>query len=196
VDDRQRLLGDKKQVALRRAELFKPHIKSLTAFVQRLRKRGHGKVPYFDPWDGGISAKALFLFEKPGPKAFASGFVSRNNNDRTAENTFNFMKAACIPRKQTCLWNVVPGWNGTIRLTSAELRKGADALLELLDLLRDLRVVVLVGRRAACAWSQFDDPPRLPTICSAHPSPINYACAPEAWEAIPAQWAKVRRFLR
>ena len=57
----------------------------------------------FDPRDGGIRAQALFLFEKPGPKANASGFISRDNDDPTAENIFRFMNQAGIPRKKTCL---------------------------------------------------------------------------------------------
>jgi len=132
--DQPRMLRDREQIALRRKELSKPHIEPLTQFVESLRGRGLGSVPDFDPWDGGINARALFLFEKPGPRAFASGFISRNNDDPTAENTLKFMQYAKIPRQETCIWNVVPGWNGTIRLTNAELRRGTDALPPLLVL--------------------------------------------------------------
>ena len=134
--------------------------------------------------------------EKPGPKAFASGFISRDNNDQTAENISMFMRRANIPRCKTCLWNIVPGWNRTIKLTSAELSKGADALSELLILLSDVRVVVLVGKRALRAWSRINDRRSLPTIESAHPSPMNYAFAREEWDKISDQWAKVRPFLQ
>jgi hypothetical protein len=44
----------------------------------------------------------LFLFEKLGPmtaEAGGSGFISRNNDDPTAEATFRFMEQAKIPRK-------------------------------------------------------------------------------------------------
>ena len=40
-------------------------------------------IPHFDPLDGGSNAQVLFLMEAPGPKASASGFVSRNNPDET-----------------------------------------------------------------------------------------------------------------
>jgi hypothetical protein len=54
------------------------------------------EVPEFDPLDGGVEAQVLFLFEKPGPmtaelggsKRSGSGFISRNNDDPTAEATF------------------------------------------------------------------------------------------------------------
>ena len=169
-------------------------MQGLAAFAQSLRDRGYGTVPDFDPWDGGVFAQALFLFEKPGPKAV--DFISRNNNDQTAENAFNFMNQAGIPRKQTCIWNVVPGWNGTIKLTTVELARGAAAMAELLALLPDLRVVVLVGRRASHAWSKFENRPDLKVIESAHPSPKNYSLAREKWDVIPAQWAQAKEFLQ
>jgi hypothetical protein len=156
MDDRPRLLKDPQQIDLRLAELSKPHIKPLADFAANLRERGYGEVPDFDPWDGGIAAKALFLLEKPGAKKFKSGFISRNNNDKTAENTFKFMMRAEIPREKTCLWNIVPGWNGTRKITAAELSKGADAMYELLNRLSNVRVVVLVGKRAlrGVVWDQ------------------------------------------
>lgn len=194
--DAPRLLRDPAQIARRRLELAEPHIKPLTQFAQSLRERGYGQVPDFDPWDGGIAAQALFLFEKPGPKAFASGFISRNNDDPTAEHTFNFLRQAEISRRATCLWNTVPGWNGTRKLTSKELKQGAAALCELIPLLHNLKVVVLVGKRAANCWSKFGNLERLPSIVSAHPSPINFAFARDTWNEIPTCWAKAREFLR
>jgi hypothetical protein len=196
--DRPRLLKCREQIGLRRAELSESHIAPLAKFVEALRKEDYGEVPDFDPWDGGVDAKALFLFEKPGPKAFASGFISRNNDDPTAENTFNFMREAGIPRKLTCLWNVVPGWNGMRRLAPDELARGHEALAKLLIELKKkkLRVVVLVGKRASCAWSKLPDPPDLPTIHSAHPSPIVRGTNPKLWRSIPRQWAKVKDYIQ
>jgi hypothetical protein len=71
--------------------LHEPHIAPLTDFAARLRERGSIEVPDFDPFDGGIHAQVLFLFEKPGPMTASnngSGFISRNNDDRSAEATF------------------------------------------------------------------------------------------------------------
>lgn len=80
-----------------------------------------------------------------------SGFISRNNDDSTAHATFNFMRRARIPRSQTVIWNVIPGWNGTRRITRAELKKGLECLNELIAKLPNLRAVVLVGQKAARA---------------------------------------------
>jgi len=189
------MLRVQEQIARRRAELSQPHIAPLTAFARSLRERTGDEIPDFDPWDGGVDAQALFLFEKPGPQASSSGFISRDNDDKTAENTFNFMRSAAIPRKQTCLWNIVPGWNGTIKLKADELRSGAAALTQLLDLLEDLKVVVLVGKRAANAWLKVGNA-SIPTIESAHPSARNYAFSRKAWDEIPTRWSEARQFFR
>lgn len=93
----------------------------------------------------------LFLFEKPRSMADpegGSGFISRNNDDTQAEATFRFMEQAGINRRDTVLWNVIPGWNKTIRIAKGELEKGRLALSALFTLLPHLRVVVLVGRKA------------------------------------------------
>lgn len=172
-----------------------PHVKPLTVFAATLRKRGLGEVPEFDPLDGGVNARALFLFEKPGPmtaEQHGSGFISRNNDDPTAEATVEFMQKAGIPRELTVTWNLIPAWNGTRKITGQELREGVKRLAELMVLLPELRAVVLVGRRAAsvehCLKEQH---PGFHIFASAHPSPLVRAKFLDRWNAIPSEWAKV-----
>lgn len=109
-----------------------PHIASLAAYVTRLRSlRAPWQVPDFDPLDGGIQARILFLMEKPGPMTSeqgGSGFISRNNDDPTAEAAFNFMQRTEIPRELTALWNVVPWWNDTRKITAEELCAGVGCI--------------------------------------------------------------------
>jgi hypothetical protein len=128
-------MRDAKVRQRRKAMLTMPYIAPLTAYAAKLRLRGSGEVPEFDPLDGGVDARVLFLFEKPGPmtadgSAFSgrsgSGFISRNNDDPSAEATIDFMKKAGIPRALTVSWNVIPWWNGTRKVTGSELR---DALM-------------------------------------------------------------------
>ena len=174
--------------------LSEPHAKPLAEFVQSLREQGFGDVPDFDPMDGGIRARVLFLFEKPGPKASASGFISRNNDDKTAENTFNFMIQAGLRREDVCIWNVVPAWNGTTKVSSTELRSGVESLKGLFALLPNLRVVVLVGKKAERALPLLEGF-GLVLLNSVHPSPKNYAIARDRWETIPAAWARAKEYL-
>jgi hypothetical protein len=71
--------------------LGQSHIAKLTTYASKLREGGDVEVPDFDPLDGGGDARALFLFEKPGPMTAesgrrpGSGFISRDNDDPTAE---------------------------------------------------------------------------------------------------------------
>lgn len=192
--DAPRTLRFPKAIAARQQMLAEPHIAPLAAYVQGLRaKHPDWEFQDFDPLDGGIEADLLFLLEKPGPmtspkhKKKGSGFISRNNNDPTAEAVFKFMIEAGIPRKRTVLWNVIPGWNETIDTTSLEVRKGIDELKNLLPLMPKVRTVVLVGGEAQRALPHVQKL-NLRVFTSLHPGPRVYQFHPERWKAIPDDW--------
>ena len=175
----------------RRVALHLPHIAPLAAYAATLRTRGGVQVPDFDPFDGGTLARMLFLLEKPGPAIAvtpAPGFVSRDNDTPTAEAIYIFMQRAAIPREWTVLWNVIPWWNGTCKVTGAELRDGIAEVRELIGLLPKLQVAVMVGNRAAQARPYLETT-RLALFTSHHPSPNVRAALREKWEAIPSIWA-------
>ncbi len=123
-----------------------------------------------------------------------SGFISRDNDNPTAEATFRFMQVAGIDRNITTVWNMVPWWNGTRAITADELRAGMSALDDLLGILTGVRVVVLVGRKAGRARSHLEAK-GFPVLESAHPSPIVRASRPAAWQAIPGKWAEALRYV-
>lgn len=192
--DSPRSLRSAEAVIERRRLLGAAHMIPLAQFVSRLRlSHPEYEFPDFDPLDGGTGADVLFLLEKPGPMTSAShrgsGFISRNNDDPTAEATFCFMTQAGLPRARTATWNVVPGWNGSRRVTTAELRAGVVSFNSLLPLLPKLRTVVLVGRKAERA-KPLIEPLGLRIFTSAHPSPLVRASKPEIWSAIPEIWAR------
>ncbi|MFP3515746.1 uracil-DNA glycosylase [Pseudomonas sp. SIMBA_077] len=183
-------------VAARRSMLQEPHIAPLTIYVERLRaEHPDWEFQDFDPMDGGVEADMLFLLEKPGPmtslnaKRKGSGFISRNNDDSTAEALFTFMKQAGIDRKRVVLWNVIPGWNGTIKIKPDERRAGVEELAHLLKLLPKLRTVVLVGRQAGKA-AKFMQSMNVKIFTSAHPSPKVRNMNRAMWDLIPRQWAE------
>ena len=99
--DQPRSLGElQRRMKMR----YLPHVRRLNQLVDGLNTKNqpHNEkyfVPYFDPMDGGIKAKILFLFEKPGPKTTSSQFISRNNDDATAQNTFLCMQEAGLIAK-------------------------------------------------------------------------------------------------
>jgi hypothetical protein len=196
-------LRDPAAVAKRRALLAEQHARPLAEYVTHLRGIGRGEVPDFDPLDGGHRARALFLFEKPGPmtsldrggERTGSGFISRDNDDPTAETTFHFMRKAGLDRRSTTLWNMVPWWNGTRTIRADELHAGMKALDELLNLMENLRLIVLVGRKAGRARSHLEER-GLSVLESPHPSPIVRASRPAAWRSIPGIWAEAVPFTR
>lgn len=197
-----RTLRDPEARAARRAMLDLPHIAPLARFAADLRERHNVEVPDFDPLDGGIHARMLFLKEKPGPMTSASrsgrvgsGFISRDNDDPTAEATFRFMEAAGIPREETLMWNVVPGWNGTRTITRQELLDGVSEVRNLMALLPRVEVVVLVGKKAARAEPLLEGT-GVVIRHSPHNSPLVRASRPDEWAGIPQMWAEAYALIR
>ncbi|AIF46037.1 uracil-DNA glycosylase [Dyella japonica] len=194
IPDAPRSLRKPEAIAERERMLFARHIEPLSRYVDGLRaKYPDWEFQDFDPLDGGVDADMLFLLEKPGPKTSAtgkqkgSGFISRNNDDPTAEALFRFMVQAGISRKRTVLWNVIPGWNETIKTTSEEVRRGIDELKNLLPLLPNVQTVVLVGGKAKMALPLIQAM-GFRVLTSAHPGPKVRSINPDLWKAIPVQW--------
>lgn len=185
IIDRPKLLGDPLARSERIDGLQAPHMKPLSDFVVRLRQEvgDDASIPDFDPWDGGTNAEILFLLEAPGAKAVQSGFISRNNPDKTAKNFFEISSEAGIPRNRTVTWNIVPWYIGSgskIRsASSGDITSGSSSLARFLDLLPRLRVVVLVGRKAEYA-EKIIRPllPKIRIMKSPHPSPLFVNNAP------------------
>ncbi len=176
--DQPKLFRNQSAIEARLTQLQEPHIKPLTSYVEKLRLEvGRLKIPYFDPWDGGVNAECLFLLEAPGGNAVASNFISRNNNDETAKNFFSLNCEAGLSRKNTITWNIIPWYIGTERKIKAannkDITDGIPHLIRLLALLPNLRVVVLLGRKAERAESYFfNTKPELKILRSPHPSPL------------------------
>ncbi len=147
-------LRDEQEREVRRGALCAQHMCALSQLVERIRheRRVSCEAPDFDPRDGGVDARALFLLEAPGPRAVETGFVSRDNPDPSAKHMSQLFESAGIRRRDTILWNVVPWYVGTGRriraVTGRECHIGCGYLLLLLKLLPRLRCVVLMGRSA------------------------------------------------
>ncbi len=178
-----------------------PNVAVLNAWVTDLRSRlgPDAIVPWFDPADGGTKAQILWLLEAPGPKATkergGSGFVSCNNNDQTAKNTWETRVEAGVPRSAVVHWNAIPYYLGSstkIRTaTSADVAAVGPLLSELVGLLPLLRVVILGGAKAQRTWSDHAPPGHgLLRIDSPHPSPQVVNIRPAARSAIVEAWRR------
>lgn len=179
--------------------LNEAHMQALTEFVYKLRNETKLDVLFFDTFDGGINAKALFLLEKPGPKSSTSngsGFISRDNDDETARAVKSFLEQADLSREETIIWNVIPAWNGTRAIVKDELIEGHRYLDELINLLPKLKVVVLVGLKSINKAEKYlIKNYNFYIVKSFHPSPIVKASNFAKWNAIAEQWKQVRTYL-
>ena len=143
---------DSAEIRRKQALLEHPHVAPLTAFVRRLRAE-HPDVPWFDPTEAGVEAPILFLMKTPSGGAAvgaASGFVSPDNDDRTAERFWNLLHDLGVVRsREVVTWNIVPWPTPDDRVHAADLDAAAPALRELLGLLPRLRAVIPFGAVAA-----------------------------------------------
>ncbi len=171
-------LAQADEVAHRTTLLQQDHMKGLREFVRDLRaESGSGvHIPDFDPLDGGNRARVLFLMEAPGPKAVASGFISRDNPDPTARNLKNMLVSADIEREQSALWNLVPWYIGNetvskIRAaTKRDAEQSASALQQLWPLFPKLQAIVLMGRKAQGAQKAIEEATDLTIFPTFHTS--------------------------
>jgi len=197
----------------KQALLNEPHIAPLTDLIGRWRTvwvpqwieedRLQGQpprnylIPWFDPCDGGINARALFLMEKPGPGPIGQGveFVSQDNEDPTAINMTDILRDARVDRSHVVFWNAVPAWNGERRITAAEISRARTLLPELLARLPHLRVIVCVGRRAQALLNQMPEvlPGGVRRLDSFHPSMLVRRGYPEKYESIAQVWKEASK---
>jgi hypothetical protein len=196
--DEPKSLGRPEVRDARKAMLHESHVATLTSFVDDLRlERGlTTEIPYFDPLDGGINAKVLFVLEAPGAKAVASGFISRNNPDETARNMFRLLKETGFNRVESALWNIVPWYIGSgkkIRAARSEdIRTGFPHLINIANRLTRLKGVVLVGKKAGRVREMLAGQLNLPVWETYHPSPLFVNNRPENRGLLLAMFREIR----
>lgn len=134
---------------------FDPHIAPINEFVATLRNPDDGRwVPEVAPMHGGIDAVLLFVLRDPGPKTqegVGSGFLCIENDDPTAERQCELFEQFGISPRCALPWNSYP-WYINRAPRAAEREEGAEVLSDLIDMLPDLRVVLLQGNEAADVW--------------------------------------------
>jgi uracil-DNA glycosylase len=134
-------------------------------------------VPAFDPENGNEAARFLFLLEAPGPKAIATTIISMNNPDPTARNFKAQIAAARISKNEIAIWNVVPWYIGTKKsyekirsANSTDLERGIAYLPSVLDRMKNLECVVLVGSKARMAHIALSRMTNARILSCHHPS--------------------------
>jgi hypothetical protein len=139
-------------------ERFAPHIAPVNTLVDALRAdTRRGWAPYVAPLYGGIDAKLVSLSRDPGPmtrEGEGSGFLCVENDDPSAEAMANYYGEVGIDAADVIAWNAYP-WYINRAPNASELNAGIGPLKQLLELLPDLRVVMLHGVTAQDSWKRF-----------------------------------------
>jgi uracil-DNA glycosylase len=204
--DQPRLFRDPNEVERREAEIFSKNVALLNYWVRELKIRlgPEAIIPWFDPQDGGCEAQILWLLEAPGGKATrergGSGFVSCNNNDGTAQNTWETREEAGVSRKLVVHWNVIPYYLGSSTKIRAhdpnDIAAVGPLLHELLNLLPRLQVVILGGVAASKVWQGFTpNNTKITIIECPHPSPTNINTRPGNRELVVKAWQDALKYV-
>lgn len=137
---------------------FDPHIAPINKFVAALQDPEQDKwVPEVAPMHGGVDAEVLSVLRDPGPKTrngLGSGFLCVENDDQTAERQCELFDDYGISPRRVLPWNAYP-WYINRAPKASEREQGAVVLGDLIDLLPDLRVVLLQGNDAADVWRRL-----------------------------------------
>lgn len=132
------------------AGLTEPHVAPINELVNRLsHAKGAVRLPHAAPWHGGIHAPVLIVLNDPGVEALVPDFLCLRNPDRASDRQRHLMTEFDIDPVDFCPWNGYP-WPRENKkdLTPEEALEGGRALLEMMSLMTDLRLLLLLGRKA------------------------------------------------
>jgi hypothetical protein len=136
---------------------FDEHIAPINRLVEDLRRDGL-VPPYVAPMYGGVRAKLLSILRDPGPKTQeekgGSGFLCMENDDATAESICKHFADVKIEADDIVPWNAYP-WYINRAPKASELNDGIEPLKRVIDLLPELRVVMLHGGSAHDGWDRL-----------------------------------------
>lgn len=144
---------------------YDPHIAPINRLVDDLQREADVRMPYVAPHYGGINAEVLFIFETPGPKTDeqrgGSGFICAENDDDSAQRFAECLDDAGLAIGRVVSWNASPWTRESDKSVSAgELDAGVEPIMRLLALLQQLKVVMLMGKKARDGWNR---------LCVKHP---------------------------
>lgn len=172
VDPRHLLSTERhpQNIKVRLEQRFLPHVKPLNEWVLQLKSRpdlpaGAGAtIPWFDPRGGGINAPIIFVQQDPSRTATMTQFCSPDNDDLTANNATKACRQVGLSMESRLHWNIFPWWvNVRVRgvpvdpsrpsqtYVEAE-RLAAPLLIDLLNLLKEPKVLVLLGGQSQKAF--------------------------------------------
>lgn len=160
-----------------RAGIGEAHVAPLNDLVLALgAAKGGLRLPFAAPWHGGIHAPALIVLNDAGEPTDETTFLCIRNPDRAADRQRHLMTEFNMNPGDLCPWNGYP-WPRTDpkrALTPQQSLEGGRALLRVMGLMVDLKMLLLLGRMAQdAADAVFPELrsayPELPIVRSLHP---------------------------
>lgn len=109
------------------------------------------------PIYGGVNARLLSVLRDPGPMTqlgTGSGFLCIENNDATAERMYGLIADAGLSVSDMMPWNAYP-WYINANPNAAQIKEGVEPLKRIIDMLQQLRVIILHGGSAHNSWRRF-----------------------------------------
>lgn len=149
---------------------------TLQEYTEYLREETAQPVPDFDP-DGPLeAAEYLVVLLRPGPRGAATTNVlsPTKNNDQTARNMRELFTEAGWNESKVLFSNICPyadPMGGNAKPKADEIRQGTVFLRQLVNLLPNLKAVVLMGLDAQKAAKELRST-GIKVICTYHPSPL------------------------
>lgn len=143
--------------ATQEADRYASHVRPINELVDSLRDETRGWMPHVAPLHGGINAGALSVLRDPGPATqvgSGSGFLCIENDDPTAERQLEMFTDVGVTPADITPWNAYP-WYINAAPKAAQLDDGVEPLVELLDMMIELRVVFLQGNEARNGWARL-----------------------------------------
>lgn len=140
--------------ASQEAGRYAPHVRPINELVDGLRGDARGWMPHVAPLHGGTTARVLSVLRDPGPATrdgAGSGFLCIENDDPTAERQLQMFTDVGIGASDITPWNAYP-WYINTAPKPAQLDAGVAPLVQLLELMPDIRVVFLQGNHARDGW--------------------------------------------
>ncbi|ASN39567.1 hypothetical protein CGQ24_11425 [Arthrobacter sp. 7749] len=177
-----------------------PHVAPINQLIEALRTHHDGvRLPLAAPWHGGINAPALIVLNDAGEPREETSFMCIRNPDRAADRQRHLMTEFDISPTDFCHWYGYP-WprlDPKRDLTPEQALAGGHALLEVMGLMRDLKMLLLLGRKAQDAADAVlpqlqAEHPRVHIVRSLHPLGAKRTVDREEQKRV---WAAIAQYL-
>lgn len=159
---RSRAAADTEFRSLIHQHRYDDHVAPINRLVDDLSSGADGRwAPYVAPTYGGVRARVLLHLQDPGPatdRERGSGFLCHQNDDPSAQLLAESLDNAGLDASSVITWNAYPWFRTDQRAgpLASQIVDGLDPLHRLLQLLPELRAILLMGAKAQDSWRRYE----------------------------------------